>query len=291
MAIHCCSGYQAIHCCSGYPQGNLGIHACWRLQPIRTPRPIPGLSPNGRSSSYLQLEFRRRVVRPPLDQRPTLPPPGALQLYRLQGCDSLKIHNCHPFSEALTNQTIKGSLATLRRKPNCGCQLLVKRKPHCRHQLSRGNISGLSLTSSQKGLKNATRSNVARAEVSWCAREPGESLRYTGAPVAGWQQQPRRHQHRYIHRRALLLLPQCSTTDARARQLARKKLKLPAKAGEGGGRGLYLRRETLDILTLRCFLIWLTMIGVALISAFSFRQLLWEGRLKRCLMSSLCQHV
>ena len=180
----------AIHCCSGYPQGNLGIHACWRLQPIRTPHPIPGLSPNGRSSSYLQLEFRRRVVRP-AGQRSTLPPPGALQLSRLQGCDSLKIHNCQPFSQALTNhQTIKGSLATLKRKPNCGCQLLVKRKPHCRHQLSRGNISGLSLTtSSQKGLKNATRSNVARAEVSWCARELGESLRYTGAPVAGWQQQ------------------------------------------------------------------------------------------------------
>ena len=191
MAIHCCSGYQAIHCCSGYPQGNLGIHACWRLQPIRTPRPIPGLSPNGRSSSYLQLEFRRRVVRPPLDQRPTLPPPGALQLSRLQGCNSLKIHARHPFSEALTNQRqyqgITGG-AILKGKPNCQCQLLAKRKPHCRHQLSRKNISGRSLTIVQKDLKR--RSNVARAEVS-CARELGESLRYTGAPVAaGWQQRP-----------------------------------------------------------------------------------------------------
>ena len=232
------SGYPLLLRLSGYPQGNLGIHACWWLQPIRTPPPIPGLSPNGRSSSYLQLEFRRRVVRPP-GQRPT-------PFLHQEPCSSLGcrgvIHSkstaVTPFQKlSLIRQSLAGG-ATLKRKPNCGCQLLVKRKPHCRHQLSRRNISGLSLTtSSQKGLKNATSSNVARAEVSWCAREPGESLRYTGAPVAGWQQQPRRHQHRYIHRRALLLLllPQCSTTDAseeaRARQLARKKLKLPAKAG------------------------------------------------------------
>ena len=91
---------QAIRCCSGYPQGNLGIHS-WRLLLIRTPPPIPGLSPNG--SSYLQLEFRGRVARPS-NVQPSNPPPGALQLSWLQGCNSLKIHAPHSFSEALTNQ-------------------------------------------------------------------------------------------------------------------------------------------------------------------------------------------
>lgn len=166
----------------------LRLSAVTRRLSARESRNPPLAAPTDQDSAPHPRTFTQRqqqlfTVRIPTKgcRFPTLsPPPRALQLSRLQGYNSLKIHSCHPFSEALTNQTTSRDHwgAILKRKPNCRCQLLAKRKPHCRHQLSRKNISSFSLTIVQKDLKSSRRSNVARAEVS-CARELGESLRYT----------------------------------------------------------------------------------------------------------------